>query len=154
MRGDEVVVVQVLIVNGPNLNLLGTREPEVYGAVTLEDIEGLVGERARQRDAEVSFFHSNHEGAIVDALHDAVGTYDAVVFNPGALTHYSYTLRDAVASIGIPVVEVHLSNIAAREEFRATSVIAPACVGQISGFGPDSYVLGLEAALAVLGRRP
>jgi 3-dehydroquinate dehydratase-2 len=144
---------EVLIVNGPNLNLLGTREPEVYGAATLDDIESLLTERALLRGAGVSFFHSNHEGAIVDALHDAVGTYDAVVLNPGALTHYSYTLRDAVASIGLPVIEVHLSNIAAREEFRATSVIAPACAGQISGFGPDSYLLGLEAALAVLERR-
>lgn len=144
---------EVLIVNGPNLNLLGTREPEVYGAATLDDIESLLTERALLRGVGVSFFHSNHEGAIVDALHAAVGTYDAVVLNPGALTHYSYTLRDAVASIGLPVIEVHLSNIAAREEFRATSVIAPACAGQISGFGPDSYLLGLEAALAVLERR-
>ena len=145
---------KVLVMNGPNLNLLGTREPEVYGSVTLADIEALLEERARLRGAEVSFFHSNHEGALVDALHEAVGVYDAVVLNPGALTHYSYTLRDAVASIDIPVVEVHLSNIAAREEFRATSVIAPACVGQVSGFGPDSYLLGFDAALAVLGGRP
>ncbi|MFU8890834.1 MAG: type II 3-dehydroquinate dehydratase [Anaerosomatales bacterium] len=143
---------KVLIINGPNLNLLGTREPEVYGAATLADIEALVQERAQLRNSEASFFHSNHEGEIVDALQGAAGVYDAVVINPGALTHYSYALRDAVASIAIPVVEVHLSNIAAREEFRATSVIAPACAGQISGFGPDSYVLGLEAALVVLGR--
>jgi len=145
-------VAKVLIINGPNLNLLGTREPEVYGAATLADIEALVQERAQLRNSEASFFHSNHEGEIVDALQGAAGVYDAVVINPGALTHYSYALRDAVASIPVPVVEVHLSNIAAREQFRATSVIAPACAGQISGFGPDSYVLGLEAALVVLGR--
>ncbi len=147
-------MIKVLIVNGPNLNLLGTREPEVYGVVTLSDIEELVRERAGMRNAEVSFFQSNHEGAIVDALHDAAGSCDAVVLNPGALTHYSYSLRDAVASIGIPVVEVHLSNVAAREEFRATSIVAPVCAGQISGFGAESYLLGLEAALSVLGRRP
>ena len=152
-RGAETVVAKVLIINGPNLNLLGTREPEVYGAVTLADVELLVQDRAQLLNSEAAFFHSNHEGEIVDALQDAAGVYDAVVINPGALTHYSYALRDAVASIPIPVVEVHLSNIAAREEFRATSVIAPACAGQISGFGPDSYVLGLEAALALLGRR-
>lgn len=147
-------MIKLLIVNGPNLNLLGTREPEVYGVVTLSDIEELVRERAGMRNAEVSFFQSNHEGAIVDALHHAAVSCDAVVLNPGALTHYSYSLRDAVASIGIPVVEVHLSNVAAREEFRATSIVAPACAGQISGFGAESYLLGFEAALSVLGRRP
>ena len=142
---------RVLVISGPNLNCLGTREPEVYGAVSLADIEKGLTERARARGVEVSFIQSNHEGVLIDALHDAALNCVAVVFNPGAFTHYSYALRDAVASIGIPVVEVHLSNIASREDFRASSVIAPVCAGQISGFGADSYHLGFEAALLAVG---
>lgn len=139
---------KVLVMSGPNLNLLGKREPSVYGAETLADVESAVRVVAEQLECEVVFFQSNVEGELVNRLHEAMGDCDAVVFNPGGYTHTSVALRDAVASIGLPVVEVHLSNIAAREEFRHISLIAPVCVGQISGFGTNSYLLGLEAAVA------
>lgn len=141
---------RVLVVNGPNLNLLGHREPQLYGTATLEEIEASLADRARELGVTVSFFQSNHEGAIIDALQQSVGAADAVVLNAGALTHYSIALRDAIASLPIPVVEVHMSNVFAREEFRSVSVIAPVCAGTISGFGTDSYLLGLAAVVSRL----
>jgi 3-dehydroquinate dehydratase-2 len=140
----------ILLLHGPNLNLLGTREPEVYGSMTLEDINREVSAAAREREVEIQPFQSNHEGALVDALHEAQSWTDGVIFNPGAYTHTSVALRDAIAGTGLAVVEVHLSNVYAREAFRHESLLAPVCVGQISGFGWRSYLLGLEAILGYL----
>jgi 3-dehydroquinate dehydratase-2 len=133
-----------LILHGPNLNLLGEREPEVYGTMTLDDINEKLAEFSNQHDLTLKFFQSNHEGQLIDSLHENRHWADGCVFNPGAFTHYSYALRDAVASIDVPTVEVHLSDISTREEFRRTSVIEPECVAQVSGLGWKSYLVGLE----------
>jgi len=138
----------ILVLHGPNLNLLGVREPGVYGSITLAEVNRQLQEAADGRGATLRIVQSNHEGALIDAIHAALGWADGILINPGALTHYSYSLRDAVAAVGIPTVEVHLSNVYARESFRHTSVIAPVCRGQISGFGVQSYLMGLAALLA------
>lgn len=143
-------MIRILVMNGPNLNLLGTREVDVYGTETLEDIEGMCVARAADLGVDVTFYQSNHEGSLIDRLHEARGTCNGVVFNPGAYTHYSYALRDAIAAIELPVVEVHLSDITAREDFRAMSVTAPVCIAQISGQGPASYTSGIDTLVTHL----
>lgn len=140
---------KVLVINGANMNLLGKREPEIYGDETLADLEKVIKREAEKMDVEVSFFQSNHEGEIIDIIHSAMmDKTDALILNPGAFTHYSYAIRDAIKATGIKTVEVHMSNIMTREEFRTKSVIAPVCLGQISGFGFRSYL----AALYILKR--
>ncbi|BAJ64972.1 type II 3-dehydroquinate dehydratase [Anaerolinea thermophila] len=134
-----------LILHGANLNLLGTREPQVYGAETLAEINARLHALAQELGVSIRCFQSNHEGELIEALHGARAWADGVVFNPGAFTHTSIALRDAIAAIGIPVVEVHLSNVVAREEFRHRSLIAPVCLGSIAGFGWQSYALALRA---------
>ena len=145
---------RVLVLHGPNLNLLGTREPSVYGRVSLAEVDARIREHARTRGVRVECRQSNGEGQLIDWLQSAEKDgFAGVVFNPGAFTHYSIALRDTVAAIAIPVVEVHLSNVHAREEFRRQSVIAPVARGQISGFGPQSYLLGLDALIAAAAAR-
>lgn len=141
---------KVLVINGPNLNLLGQREREFYGSETLGDIERKTAAEAGRFGIEVAFMQSNHEGGIIDEIHAARGKYDAIIINPGAYTHYSIAIRDALKASGMPAVEVHLSNIYNREEFRSKSVIAPVCAGQISGFGGDGYILALHAVHLLL----
>ena len=135
---------RVLVINGPNLNLLGVRRPEVYGTMTLGDLEELCREWGADLGLEVETFQSNHEGALIDRLHDALGMVDGVVLNPGALAHYSYALHDAVEAVALPVVEVHISDISRREEWRARSVVSPACAATISGHGAEGYREALE----------
>lgn len=140
---------KILILHGPNLNLLGTREPEVYGSTTLDDINARLREMAAQKNVELRIVQSNHEGALIDELHKArAERFDGVLINPGALAHYSYALRDAIAAAALPAIEVHISNVHKREEFRHRSVIAAVCLGQVIGFGWRSYVLGLEGLIA------
>jgi 3-dehydroquinate dehydratase-2 len=140
---------KILFLNGPNLNLLGQREPEVYGHTTLADIEAKVRERASQLGAEIEFRQSNLEGELVGWIQQAKGKFDVIVINAAAYTHTSIALRDAIAAVGVPTIEIHLSNVHAREEFRHKSLIAPVCCGQITGFGQKSYILEVEAAIDV-----
>jgi 3-dehydroquinate dehydratase-2 len=146
-RTVEAMPHQILVLNGPNLNLLGAREPEVYGSDTLDGIVDELVARANERNAEIRHVQSNHEGGLIDALHDARMWADAVIFNPGAFTHYSIALRDAVVASELPVVETHLSNVHAREEFRHHSVISAVCLGVVLGFGTQSYLAALDSLI-------
>jgi 3-dehydroquinate dehydratase-2 len=137
----------ILVIHGPNLNLLGKREPDIYGTFTLDDINNQLAALAKELGVEVSFYQSNHEGELVQKIQDAMGVYQAIVINPGAYTHTSVALRDAISSTGIPTIEAHISNIHRREEFRKHSFVSSVAIGQIIGFGADSYLLALRAAV-------
>lgn len=151
LENDGLNVKRILVLNGPNLNLLGTREPEIYGRTTLAEINEILRERAEEAGVdEIDFLQSNFEGELIGAIQKARGRYDFILLNAGALTHYSIALRDAIAAVPVPVIELHLSNIHKREEFRHTSVIAPVVMGQICGFGIDSYIAALDIAIRKL----
>jgi 3-dehydroquinate dehydratase-2 len=143
--------IEILVIHGPNLNLLGRREPEVYGRLTLDEINSKIDNFAKKKNIHVEYFQSNSEGAIIDVLHRAMDRADGVVINPGAFTHYSYAIFDAVKAIGLPTIEIHLSDIHAREEFRKHSVIAPACREQISGRGWQGYLDAINQILDIIG---
>lgn len=145
----SITAMKILFLNGPNLNLLGTREPEIYGRLTLAEIEAKVQCRAKELQVEVDFRQSNLEGDLVNWIQEAKGKFQAIVINAAAYTHTSIAIRDAISGVAVPTIEIHLSNIHAREKFRHTSLIAPVCRGQICGFGIKSYILGLEAAIDV-----
>jgi 3-dehydroquinate dehydratase II len=144
---------RILVLHGPNLNLLGRREPDTYGRVTLTEIDARLRTRASELGVELRIVQSNHEGGLLDALHAAIDWADGVLINPGAYTHTSVALRDGIAGVGLPAVEVHLSNVHSREEFRHRSLIAPVCVGQVLGFGWRSYLLGLDALVGWIEER-
>ena len=147
------IIGKILVLHGPNLNLLGRREPEVYGKLTLPDVNAMLTAKAAELDLEIEFVQTNHEGVLVDAIQSAEGCYGCIIINPAALTHYSVAVRDALAGISVPAIEVHLSNIYNREEFRHHSVTAPVTSGQIAGFGAQSYILALQAARTIVENR-
>ena len=142
---------RLLLLNGPNLNLLGSREPDVYGTTTLAQIEADVTAYAAQRGVQVDCLQSNHEGVLIDTIQQAQGVYDGIVYNPGAHTHYSYAIHDAITSVDVPVVEVHISDISKREAFRSVSVLVDACIGQVKGLGPQGYLRAVDMVLEHLG---
>jgi 3-dehydroquinate dehydratase-2 len=153
LTGDGIDMTRILVLNGPNLNLLGTRQPEVYGSTTLDQVQEQCAKFAKQAGFEIDFQQSNHEGALIDAIHAAKGVCDGIVMNAGAYTHTSVAIMDAIASVELPAIELHLSNVHAREEFRHVSYMSKVALGVIAGFGPAGYTLALQAMLTHLGKR-
>ena len=144
---------KILVIHGPNLNLLGTREPEIYGKMTLKEINAKLNQYAKSKKISLKIVQTNWEGEIIDLIQKAKGKFDGIIINPAAYTHYSIAIYDTILAVGIPAIEVHLSNIYKREEFRRKSVIAPACLGQICGFGWKGYVMALDSLIEILGRK-